>query len=112
MYLGEIVEIGPADRVFRAPNHPYTESLLAAVLSLNQPKTHRRSGLGGPVPSPIDRPAGCPFHPRCPRKVGPACEQEPPWQEPSPGHRYRCVIAPATLREMQAFDRVHHRGQS
>jgi oligopeptide/dipeptide ABC transporter ATP-binding protein len=75
--------------------------LLAAVLSLSEPKSRRRSGLGCPVPSLLDRPAGCPFHPRCPRKVGSACEQPAPWQEPAPNHRYRCVIAPAALRELQ-----------
>jgi oligopeptide/dipeptide ABC transporter ATP-binding protein len=100
MYLGEIVEIGPAAAVFGSPNHPYTETLLAAVRSL-EPGGGPRLALRGPVTAPSDRPAGCPFHPRCPRKAGPDCEREPPWQQPAPGHRYRCVIAPAELANAQ-----------
>ena len=105
MYLGEVVELGPADRVFEPPSHPYTETLLTAVLSLNDPKTRRRVRLRGSIPSLLERPQGCPFHPRCPRKVGPICEKTPPWQETSKGHRYRCVIGPAELRRLQSGQR-------
>jgi peptide/nickel transport system ATP-binding protein len=100
MYLGEVVEIGPAGEVFAAPNHPYTETLLSAVLSLDG-GSPQRIALSGPAPSLLDRPKGCPFHPRCPRKVGPICESAPPWQEPAPGHRYRCVIGSDELRGLQ-----------
>jgi peptide/nickel transport system ATP-binding protein len=68
MYLGRIVELGPADAVYHNPKHPYTAALLSAV-----PKgtagTHRgeRVILTGDVPSPVDPPSGCPFHPRCPK---------------------------------------------
>ncbi len=100
MYLGEIIEIGPADRVFQPPLHPYTEVLLSAARSLGQDRPVDRR-VAGPIPSPADRPHGCPFHPRCPRKVGPVCEQVPPWQTADEGHRYRCVIPPEELRRTQ-----------
>jgi peptide/nickel transport system ATP-binding protein len=100
MYLGEIVEIGPADRVFQPPLHPYTEVLLSAARSLGQDRPAGRR-VAGSVPSPADRPRGCPFHPRCPRKVGPECERVPPWQMAGEGHRYRCVIPPDELRRTQ-----------
>jgi peptide/nickel transport system ATP-binding protein len=101
MYLGEIVEIGPARRVFEPPLHPYTESLLSAVRPLGDQGPDRRIRLRGPIPSLADRPLGCPFHPRCPRKVGPVCEEVPPWQTTEEGHRYRCVIPPDELRARQ-----------
>ncbi len=100
MYLGEIIEIGPADRVFQPPLHPYTEVLLSAARSLGQDRPVDRR-VAGSIPSPADRPHGCPFHPRCPRKVGPVCEQVPPWQTADEGHRYRCVIPPEELRRTQ-----------
>jgi peptide/nickel transport system ATP-binding protein len=101
MYLGEIVEIGPASRVFGPPHHPYTETLLSAVRPLGQEATDVRIRLRGTIPSPADRPQGCPFHPRCPRKVGPVCEEEPPWQTTAEGHHYRCVIPPGELAGLQ-----------
>ncbi|MGE0005632.1 MAG: dipeptide ABC transporter ATP-binding protein [Parvibaculaceae bacterium] len=97
MYLGEVVESGPAERVFAAPHHPYTETLLSAVASLERPEAGARIPLRGPPPSLLERPKGCPFHPRCPRKVGPVCEAPPPWQETPDGRRYRCVIAPSDV---------------
>lgn len=104
MYLGEIVEFGPAEAVFEAPHHPYTETLLAAVLSLERPEENERIALAGPIPSLLNRPQGCPFHTRCPRKVGPVCERPPPWQNPTEQHRYRCVIPPVELKHGQKSD--------
>ena len=101
MHLGEVVESGPADKVFAAPHHPYTEALLSAVLSLERPQEEPRIRLRGTAPSLLERPKGCPFHSRCPRKVGPVCEAEPPWQEAPGGQRYRCVIPPSSVAQRQ-----------
>jgi len=65
MYLGRIVELGPADEIFHAPRHPYTRLLLDAIPDLENPG-RSRTPVGGEVPSPIAPPPGCPFHPRCP----------------------------------------------
>ena len=102
MYLGQLVDVGPAAAVFSLPHHPYTEALLSAIPTLDL-DARPRIKLTGPIPSPIDPPSGCRFHTRCPRFLGDVCEtQEPPWQEDSGGHRYRCHIAPAELAEAQA----------
>jgi peptide/nickel transport system ATP-binding protein len=65
MYLGRIVEIGPAETIFQTPRHPYTRLLLDAIPDLEQ-IGRSRTAVGGELPSPIDPPPGCPFHPRCP----------------------------------------------
>ncbi len=65
MYLGRIVELGPAETIFRRPLHPYTRLLLDAIPDLEQ-IGRARTPVGGEVPSPIAPPPGCPFHPRCP----------------------------------------------
>ena len=65
MYLGRIVELSPAEELFGAPNHPYTQALLDEVPRL-EPKKKRFSALKGEIPSPLHPPSGCHFHPRCP----------------------------------------------
>jgi peptide/nickel transport system ATP-binding protein len=65
MYLGRIVEIGPRERLFTQPAHPYTRALLDALPGLQ--RTVRQSGRArGDIPDPLDPPSGCPYHPRCP----------------------------------------------
>ncbi len=109
MYLGEIVEIGPAEAIYMPPYHPYTEALLSAVPIPDPSAQQRRIRLEGSVPSAIDPPSGCRFHTRCPRRVllpdgGAICEIEaPPWQDNGQGHRILCHIPIETLRR---FDPV------
>ena len=78
MYLGHLVETGPTDDLYTNPLHPYTVALLAAIPRVKKELRTERIILEGEVPSPIDPPAGCPFHPRCYRKLGKICEQEAP----------------------------------
>jgi oligopeptide/dipeptide ABC transporter ATP-binding protein len=78
MYLGRIVEEGPTDDLFAAPHHPYTQALLAAIPSADRSARRQRIILKGSVPSPIDPPSGCHFHPRCFAHLGSMCEQEKP----------------------------------
>jgi peptide/nickel transport system ATP-binding protein len=101
MYLGEILAIGPTAALFTAPMHPYTESLLAALRDSDGSRRHPSARAHGPVPSPLDRPSGCPFHQRCPRKTGPECERDPPWQTTPSGHAYKCVIDPVDMQRLQ-----------
>lgn len=75
MYLGEIIEFGPTDEVFRNPRHPYTMSLLSAIPGENLLDEHRRIVLRGEIPSPLRPPSGCRFHTRCPF-AQPECKTE------------------------------------
>jgi peptide/nickel transport system ATP-binding protein len=79
MYLGEVVEIGPTEDVFRAPAPPDTAALLAAVPKINTAPA--RAVVTGEVPSPLDPPPGCRFHPRCPRAQS-RCRDDPPKLSP------------------------------
>jgi peptide/nickel transport system ATP-binding protein len=76
MYLGRFVEVGPAETVFAAPRHPYTRLLLDTIPRVEEPNRDRHP-MSGEVPSPIDPPPGCPFHPRCPL-AEPACRETRP----------------------------------
>jgi oligopeptide/dipeptide ABC transporter ATP-binding protein len=78
MYLGHIVEEGPTDILFEEPRHPYTQALLAAIPRVRKEARQERIILPGGVPSPIDPPSGCPFHPRCFARVGSVCEEKYP----------------------------------
>ncbi|HSF83548.1 MAG TPA: oligopeptide/dipeptide ABC transporter ATP-binding protein [Anaerolineales bacterium] len=78
MYLGHIVEQGETDNLFENPRHPYTQALLAAIPRVRKEVRTERILLTGGVPSPINPPSGCPFHPRCFAKVGKICENEYP----------------------------------
>jgi peptide/nickel transport system ATP-binding protein len=101
LYLGRVLELGDAERVFAGPHHPYTEALLSAVPSV-EGERRVRIRLEGELPSAADPPSGCVFHTRCPRKVGEVCEtQEPPLADVGEGHLMRCHIPIDELRRLQ-----------
>jgi peptide/nickel transport system ATP-binding protein len=104
LYLGRVMEVGPADAVFASPHHPYTEALLSAVPSLDDSE-RLRIRLEGEIPSAADPPSGCPFQTRCPRKIGEICETtEPELREEEAGHGIRCHIPLDELRRLQSME--------
>ncbi|MBI3241108.1 MAG: ABC transporter ATP-binding protein [Chloroflexi bacterium] len=107
MYLGQIMEIGPAQAIYAPPYHPYTESLLAAVPIPDPDVAQKHIRLEGSVPSPLNPPSGCRFHTRCPRRQllpdgGKVCEtQTPPWQDAGNGHQIFCHIPLEQLHSLE-----------
>ena len=105
LYLGRIMELGPADKVFTGPHHPYTEALVSSLPSVDGEATNRVR-LVGEVPSVAKPPSGCVLHTRCPRREGSGVEQlcdtvEPDLLEVEPGHYLRCHLSIEQLRRMQ-----------
>jgi peptide/nickel transport system ATP-binding protein len=102
LYLGRLMEIGPAEEVFNGPHHPYTEALLSAIPSLDGERERIR--LSGDIPSAANPPSGCVFHTRCPRRLQSGiCEtEEPPLADVAPGRQMRCHIPLDELRELQS----------
>jgi peptide/nickel transport system ATP-binding protein len=91
MYLGRIAEIAPTAELFRAPNHPYTKALLANVPRLEARK-HRFEAVKGEIPSPLDPPSGCHFHPRCPFAFDRCRLERPALKEIAPGCWSACHL--------------------
>ncbi len=90
MYLGKMVELADRDEMFRNPLHPYTQALLSAI-PIPDPKVRReRIILTGDVPSPLNPPSGCRFHPRCPVAMDQCKVEEPAFKEITPGHWAAC----------------------
>lgn len=92
MYLGHIVEQAETQALFDNPLHPYTQALLAAIPVMDKAARRERIILEGTVPSPIDPPSGCPFHPRCPVKIGAICETERPTFFDAGSQRVACWL--------------------
>ena len=102
VYLGRLWETGTTDEIFALPYHPYTEALLSAIPVPDPEVRQKRIRLEGSVPSAMNTPSGCRFHPRCPRKIGRVCEtEEPPWRSTSATHRICCHIEIDELRRLQ-----------
>jgi oligopeptide/dipeptide ABC transporter ATP-binding protein len=106
MYLGKLAELSPAEELYQRPIMPYTEALLSAV-PIPDPDLARqreRIVLEGDVPSPIDPPTGCRFHPRCRYATGVCAEIEPPLVDYGGGHLAACHhplnVDPEQLREV------------
>jgi len=93
MYLGQVVELADARAIVRAPKHPYTQALLSAVPVVDPASKRQRILLPGDVPSPIDPPSGCPFHPRCPVAEARCRVEKPALRELSVGHFVACHLA-------------------
>jgi oligopeptide transport system ATP-binding protein len=93
MYLGKIVELADAKAIIREPKHPYTQALISAVPVVDPDSKRQRIILPGDVPSPIQPPSGCPFHPRCPIAVERCKIEIPPLRELAPGHFAACHLA-------------------
>jgi oligopeptide/dipeptide ABC transporter ATP-binding protein len=92
MYLGNVVEYSDVDTIFNNPKHPYTTALLHSIPQIED-DPRRLKPIDGMVPSPFQRPTGCPFHTRCAFRVKGVCDRiEPPEIEIAPGHTARCLM--------------------
>ena len=91
MYLGRIVELAPTEELFAEPNHPYTQALLREVPRLDT-RRRRFEPVKGEIPSPLDPPPGCHFHPRCPFAMDRCRDEEPLLKEVAPGRVSACHL--------------------
>jgi oligopeptide transport system ATP-binding protein len=92
MYLGKIVELAPADLVYKDPKHPYTQALLSAIPIPNPRNAKKRQILEGDVPSPINPPTGCHFHTRCIYRTTDCTQFEPAFTDIGAGHYVACPV--------------------
>jgi len=98
MYLGEIVETGRSRELYETPLHPYTHALLSSIPSIDPSKKRTRIVLEGDVPSPVNPPPGCRFHPRCPVAMA-ICRTDSPRELDLAGHKVRCHFVEQHLGE-------------
>lgn len=91
MYLGRIVEMGPARAVLANPQHPYTKALISVIPVPNPRLRRERVILQGETPNPINLPGGCRFHPRCPVATDECKQTDPPFVEIAPNHKAACL---------------------
>jgi oligopeptide/dipeptide ABC transporter ATP-binding protein len=92
MYLGKVVEIAQSDKIYRDAKHPYTRALLSAVPMPDMNKKKERVVLEGDVPSPVNPPSGCTFHPRCSYREALCSQTEPPLEFSPDGHGVACHV--------------------
>jgi peptide/nickel transport system ATP-binding protein len=92
MYLGRIVEVGPADAVLAEPAHPYTRALIESIPQVAAGQADESERLGGEIPSAVAPPAGCAFHPRCPLAFDRCPTELPPLLEAAPGRLAACHL--------------------
>ena len=104
MYLGKVAEISACDTLFRAPSHPYTRALLSAVPLPKPDRSRERIILVGEVPSPVNPPAGCRFHPRCPESVAACATVEPQLRSVSGQSSSACIRCNGQLSENTSDD--------
>jgi peptide/nickel transport system ATP-binding protein len=93
MYLGRVVELAPSRTLYRSPRHPYTKALLSAVPVPDPDRPRERVLLQGDVPSPLNPPTGCAFHPRCPFATERCRRETPPLYDLGEGHTTACFLA-------------------
>ena len=93
MYLGKMVELATREEMFRKPLHPYTMALMSAIPIPNPRLKRQRTILKGDVPSPLNPPRGCRFHPRCPVAIDICSQEEPQFKELLPDHWVACWVA-------------------
>jgi oligopeptide/dipeptide ABC transporter ATP-binding protein len=92
MYLGKVVEIADSETIYRDAKHPYTRALLSAVPTPEIGQKKERTVLEGDVPSPVNPPPGCSFHPRCPHRKDLCSKMEPPLDFDAQGHGVACHV--------------------
>ncbi|MCM3124854.1 dipeptide ABC transporter ATP-binding protein [Mesobacillus sp. AQ2] len=92
MYLGNMVEIADRNSMYAEPLHPYTQALISAIPMPDPRRKKERIVLEGDVPSPLNPPTGCPFHPRCPAAMAECSQVKPALKEVKPGHRVACHL--------------------
>ncbi|MGE3538886.1 MAG: ABC transporter ATP-binding protein [Candidatus Tectimicrobiota bacterium] len=92
MYLGKIVEMGTSDQLRVEPKHPYSKALFAAALPVHPDEHHAEVAVTGEIPSPLNPPSGCRFHPRCPFAKSVCSEVEPPLTQLETGHLVACHL--------------------
>lgn len=92
MYLGHIVEQGPADEIYKNPKHPYTQALISAIPEIDKNKRKERILLTGDLPSPANPPTGCPFHTRCPVAQEACKTTKPEYKQINPNHFAACLF--------------------
>jgi peptide/nickel transport system ATP-binding protein/oligopeptide transport system ATP-binding protein len=105
MYLGKLVELTDRESLFRDPLHPYTKALLSAIPTPDPTIKKERIILQGEIPSPVNPPKGCRFHPRCPVAIDKCKEIEPLFEEIKPGHVVACHVAKDEVEKGKAIGR-------